>query len=74
MKLRTEKRKTKKKYAHELSVGDTVVHFNNVKGTAREGTIKEISPIDDWGIYTIIDNDGDKWCVVGMYTTVFVVK
>ena len=67
------KRKTKRKYAHELNVGDTFVKFNNVKGTSKEFTIKEIESSNGYEAFYIIDTNDEKWMLAYM-SVMFVVK
>jgi hypothetical protein len=60
------KRKTKRKYAHELNVGNTFVRFNNVRRTSKEFTIKEIEPSNGYEAFYIIDTNDKKWMVAYM--------
>ena len=55
------KRKTKRKYAHELNVGDTFVKFNNVRRTSKEFTVKAIEPTNGYEAFYIIDTNDEHW-------------
>jgi hypothetical protein len=73
LKNKDMKRKTKRKYAHELNVGDTFVKFNNVRGTLKEFTIKEIEFSNGYEAFYIIDTNDEKWMLAYM-SVMFVVK